>query len=228
MQERARETRRSLLEAAACLFARQGYAGTSVNEICARSGRTSGSVYFHYANKEGIALAVVRDGFATWSGLAPRYEDRTVPSLDRLVVLSYEIARALSEDPLTRAGARLWAERNTINAELPDPFALWAAATTRLLAQALSEGRLAAHVRPAPTARTLVRAFFGFCVLTEALEGPEALTGRLADWWRLTLPSLQRDPPPERTPVPPPADGTPLAFGAAPPAPTTAGHGGTR
>ncbi|KPC60557.1 TetR family transcriptional regulator, partial [Streptomyces sp. NRRL WC-3753] len=49
LQERARATRRSLLEAAALLFAEQGYAGTSVNDISARSGRTSGAVYFHYA-----------------------------------------------------------------------------------------------------------------------------------------------------------------------------------
>ncbi|MFJ6076560.1 ScbR family autoregulator-binding transcription factor [Streptomyces sp. NPDC093065] len=190
MQERARETRRSLLEAAACLFAEHGYAGTSVNDISARSGRTSGSIYFHYTNKEGIALAVVRDGFATWSGLAPCYADRTVPPLERLVVLSHKIAQALAEDALTRAGARLWAERDAINARLPDPFVLWTTAVTRLLAQARSSGQLAAHVRPAATAPTLVRAFFGFCTLTEALDGPRALGVRVSDWWQLTLPAL--------------------------------------
>ncbi|MGW4732939.1 ScbR family autoregulator-binding transcription factor [Streptomyces shenzhenensis] len=216
MQERARATRRSLLEAAACLFAEQGYTGTSVNDISARSGRTSGSVYFHYASKEGIALAVVRDRFATWPGLAARYTDRAVPPLERLVTLSYEIARALAEDPLTRAGARLWAERDTIDAPLPDPFALWTAAATRLLAQARSAGQLAQHVRPAATARTLVRAFFGLCTLTEALEGPHTVTDRLTDWWHLTLLSLQRDADPTgvvekaraeaaRKPVDPPA-----------------------
>ncbi|MEU3732486.1 ScbR family autoregulator-binding transcription factor [Streptomyces sp. NPDC033538] len=200
MQERARETRRSLLEAAACLFAEHGYAGTSVNGISARSGRTSGSVYFHYTNKEGIALAVVRDGFATWSGLATCYTDRTVPPLERLVVLSHKIAQALAEDSLTRAGARLWAERDTINVRLPDPFVLWTTAVTRLLAQARNSGHLAAHVRPAATARTLVRAFFGFCTLTEALDGPQALSVRVSDWWELTLPALLSGPPPVLAP----------------------------
>ncbi|WP_399896655.1 ScbR family autoregulator-binding transcription factor [Streptomyces sp. BBFR51] len=194
MQERARETRRSLLEAAACLFAEHGYAGTSVNDISARSGRTSGSVYFHYSSKEGIALAVVRDGFATWSGLATCYADRTVPPMERLVALSHKIARALAEDSLTRAGARLWAERDAINVRLPDPFVLWTMAVTRLLAQARNHGHLAAHVRPAATARTLVRAFFGFCTLTEALDGPEALSGLVSDWWELTLPALLSGP----------------------------------
>ncbi|MGN0118554.1 MAG: TetR family transcriptional regulator, partial [Streptomyces albidoflavus] len=124
LQERARATRRSLLEAAALLFAEQGYAGTSVNDISARSGRTSGAVYFHYASKEGLALAVVQHHFATWPGLAARYTDRAEPPLEKLVALSFDIAHALAEDPLARAGARLWAERDTIDAPLPDPFAL--------------------------------------------------------------------------------------------------------
>ncbi|MGD9483057.1 ScbR family autoregulator-binding transcription factor [Streptomyces sp. TRM70308] len=202
LQERARATRRSLLEAAACLFAERGYAGTSVNDISAKSGRTSGSVYFHYASKEGLALAVVQDRFATWSDLTARYADQVVPPLERLVALSYDIARALAEDPVTRAGARLWAERDTINAPLSDPFGLWTAATTRLLAQAQATGHLAPHIRPAVTARTLVRAFFGLCSLTEALEGPHTITDRLTDWWHLTLPSLQGVPRPSGGPAP--------------------------
>ncbi|KUN80986.1 TetR family transcriptional regulator [Streptomyces bungoensis] len=201
MQERAKETRRSLLEAAAQLFAEHGYAATSVNNISARSGRTSGAVYFHYAGKEGIAVAVVRDRFADWSRLAARYADEAVPPVERLVALSYDIAHALSEEPVTRAGARLWAERATINAPLPDPFALWTAAATRLLAQARLAGQLNAHVRPAHTARALVRAFFGLCALTEALESTAVVIDRLTDWWQLTLPSLQPQHQPQPQPV---------------------------
>ncbi|MFF4169514.1 ScbR family autoregulator-binding transcription factor [Streptomyces sp. NPDC001744] len=196
LQQRARATRRALLEAAACLFAEQGYAGTSVNDISLRSGRTSGAVYFHYASKEGLALAVVEDAFATWPHLTARYTDRSVPPLDRLVSLSFEIAHALTEDTVARAGARLWAERDTIDAPLPDPFALWTTATTRLLAQARAAGHLAHQARPAVIAPALVRAFFGLCTLTEALEGRHLVAGRLADWWHITLPFLQRDTDP--------------------------------
>ncbi|MBG7697728.1 TetR/AcrR family transcriptional regulator [Streptomyces sp. MC1] len=194
MQERAKATRRSLLEAAAQLFAEQGYAATSVNDMSARSGRTSGAVYFHYAGKEAVAVAVVQDRFATWPQLAARYADEAVPPVDRLVALSYDIAHALAEDPVTRAGARLWAERATINAPLPHPFALWTTAVTRLLAKARLAGHLHPHVRPARAARTLVPAFFGLCALTEELEGTAALTDRLTDWWQLTLPCLRPHP----------------------------------
>ncbi|MET8817995.1 MULTISPECIES: ScbR family autoregulator-binding transcription factor [Streptomyces] len=196
MQERAKATRRSLLEAAAQLFAEQGYAATSVNDISARSGRTSGAVYFHYTSKEGIAVAVVEDRFATWPQLAARYGDETVMPLERLVALSYDIAHALTQDPMARAGARLWTERTVIKAPVPDPFALWTAATTRLLAQARVAGHVDEGVRPARAARALVPAFFGLCILTEALEGTTALDDRLTDWWHLTLPSLRPQPSP--------------------------------
>ncbi|WP_411075773.1 ScbR family autoregulator-binding transcription factor [Streptomyces sp. cmx-4-7] len=186
-------TRRALLETAARLFAERGYAGTSVNDMSTRSGRTSGAVYFHYASKEGIALAVVEDAFATWPRLRARYTDRSVPPLDRLVSLSFEIAHALVEDTVVRAGARLWAERDTIDASLPDPFALWTAATTRLLTQARAAGHLAHRVRPAVAAPALVRAFFGLCTLTEALEDRRLVATRLADWWHITLPLFQHD-----------------------------------
>ncbi|WP_255254275.1 TetR/AcrR family transcriptional regulator, partial [Streptomyces albidoflavus] len=151
LQERARATRRSLLEAAALLFAEQGYAGTSVNDISARSGRTSGAVYFHYASKEGLALAVVQHHFATWPGLAARYTDRAEPPLEKLVALSFDIAHALAEDPLARAGARLWAERDTIDAPLPDPFALWTTGWTPARSPRLAR---AFSVASSPTART--------------------------------------------------------------------------
>ncbi|QUW95333.1 A-factor receptor protein [Streptomyces sp. V17-9] len=88
---------------------------------------------------------------------------------------------------MTRAGARLWTERTVIKAYVPDPFALWTAATTRLLAQARLAGHVNEGIRPAHTARTLVPAFFGLCTLTEAIEGTTVLDGRLTDWWHLTL-----------------------------------------
>nr|WP_326800321.1 ScbR family autoregulator-binding transcription factor [Streptomyces sp. NBC_01808] len=194
LQDRAKATRRALLEAAASLFSEQGYAGTSVNDISARSGKTSGAVYFHYASKETLALAVVQDRFATWPDLAEKYTNPVVPPLDRLVALSFDVARALAHDPITRAGARLWAERESISTPIPGPFALWTAAATRLLAEAHADGSLAPEVRPASAARTLVRAFFGLCSVTGALDGPQAISDRLTDWWHLTLPALRRRP----------------------------------
>ncbi|MFF3171505.1 ScbR family autoregulator-binding transcription factor [Streptomyces sp. NPDC057900] len=194
MQERARATRRLLLESAAHLFVERGYAGTSVNDISDHSGKTSGAIYFHYYSKEKLALAVVREQFATWPQLAAPYAAPGVPPLEKLVGLSFHVARALSEDVVARAGARLWAERQGIAATLPTPFDVWASAATRLLAQARMRGELAAGVEPAAAAVTLVCGFFGLCVLTDDLPGGRGWSEELDQWWLLILKSLLADP----------------------------------
>ncbi|MFI9626145.1 ScbR family autoregulator-binding transcription factor [Streptomyces sp. NPDC052042] len=197
MQKRARTTRRSLLEAAAQLFVERGYVGTSVNDISARSGKTSGAVYFHYSSKEKLALAVVRDRFAAWPQLNAYYTAPDVPPLERLVTLSFEIARVLCQDVMARAGARLWAERRSIDAVVPTPFAAWTAAATRLLAAARSRGELAEGVEPAAAAPALVCAFFGLYSLSgDGASREEELSAGLDQWWRLVLNALQARPDP--------------------------------
>ncbi|MEU0126940.1 MULTISPECIES: ScbR family autoregulator-binding transcription factor [unclassified Streptomyces] len=196
MQERARATRRVLLESAAFLFLERGYVGTSVNDISQHSGRTSGAIYFHYSSKEKLALAVVREQFATWPQLAVPYSAPGIPPLEKLVALSFDVARALSEDTVARAGARLWAERRSIDAGVPTPFDTWAPAVTRLLAEARGRGELAEGIEPSGTAVTLVCAFFGVCSLTDEVPGGQSWTERLERWWLLVLNSLQAEPDP--------------------------------
>ncbi|MDX3064864.1 MULTISPECIES: ScbR family autoregulator-binding transcription factor [Streptomyces] len=197
MQNRARATRKILLESAAHLFVERGYAGTSVNDISDHSGKTSGAIYFHYSSKENLALAVVREQFATWPQMLAPYAAPGIPPLEKLVVLSFGIARSLREDVVARAGARLWAERRGIEAAVPTPFDAWALAVTRLLAQARARGELAAGVEPSAAAVALVCAFFGICTLTDELPGGRRDWRELLDqWWTLMLNSLQAEPDP--------------------------------
>src|ERR1700744_6366323 len=51
-------TRRAVLDAARSLFARKGYAQTSVDEIAAAARVTKGAVYHHFAGKEALFRAV--------------------------------------------------------------------------------------------------------------------------------------------------------------------------
>jgi AcrR family transcriptional regulator len=54
--------RRSILDAAARLFARQGYHATSMRDIAAAADMLPGSVYYHFASKETLLLAVYAEG----------------------------------------------------------------------------------------------------------------------------------------------------------------------
>ena len=54
--------RRQLLRASARLFREKGYDGTSVRDIAQATGMQSGSWVYHFATKQDILAAVMREG----------------------------------------------------------------------------------------------------------------------------------------------------------------------
>lgn len=52
-------TRDRILATAVAVFARQGYHGTSVDDIVREAGSSKGAFYFHFSNKEALFLAIV-------------------------------------------------------------------------------------------------------------------------------------------------------------------------
>ena len=51
-----------VLDAAATLFSKNGYEGTSMRDIAAASGMLAGSIYCHFSSKEDMFLSVQREG----------------------------------------------------------------------------------------------------------------------------------------------------------------------
>jgi AcrR family transcriptional regulator len=55
-----------MIEAAVSAFAKNGYANTSVHDICAQAGLSVGSFYYHFADKADITVGILErenDGF---------------------------------------------------------------------------------------------------------------------------------------------------------------------
>ena len=57
-------TRRHLLDAAALVFAREGFHRASLDDVAATAGFTKGAVYSNFANKDELFLAVFEDRYA--------------------------------------------------------------------------------------------------------------------------------------------------------------------
>jgi len=58
-EERKAETRQRLLDAAALLFAERGIEAVSIDTVAEAADRTSGAVYAHFGNKEGLLNALL-------------------------------------------------------------------------------------------------------------------------------------------------------------------------
>lgn len=59
--EHSERTQRTLLCAARDLFTRQGYNGTSIDEITRRTDVTRGALYYHFTDKRGLFRAVLEE-----------------------------------------------------------------------------------------------------------------------------------------------------------------------
>ena len=62
----SRVSRERILEAATELFAQQGYAGTGVDQLAARSGIAKTAIYYHFGNKAGLLAAALARASSTW------------------------------------------------------------------------------------------------------------------------------------------------------------------
>ena len=57
--ERRARTRASLIEAATGVFAHRGYHGASLEDVAAEAGLSKGAVYYNFASKEELFLAIL-------------------------------------------------------------------------------------------------------------------------------------------------------------------------
>ncbi|WP_030746129.1 ScbR family autoregulator-binding transcription factor [Streptomyces sp. NRRL F-5135] len=180
-QERAVRTRMQILDAAAELFAAQGFPSTSVKDVADRVGMTKGAVYFHYPTKEALTVAVVEAHYARWPGLLEAVQAKGLGPMDTLLELLDRTAAAFQDDPVVQAGARLQMEQPLPIDTMPEPYVGWIDLLEQLLAEAEEAGELRAGVSPAVAARVLVATFFGTQHIAARLDHRAETTKRWSE-----------------------------------------------
>lgn len=66
-KEEAEKTRARILESALALFAKKGYEHTTFTDIAARLKMTKGAVYWHFASKQALLMALVDEMLAKFN-----------------------------------------------------------------------------------------------------------------------------------------------------------------
>lgn len=194
MQQRAVLTRGKVLLAAAEVFARTGFLSASMNDIVAAAGVTKGAVYFHFASKEALAVAIVEEQFAQWPAVVSAIVENSPDPLTGVVALSYEVGSRFRDDVLTTAGIRLSFERELVNAAMPTPFVGWIGILQDLFGQARRAGQLRPGLQSGPIARAMVGSFFGIQHVSEILTDRTDLEARLDEFWKIFLTGIAAEP----------------------------------
>lgn len=177
--DRAKKTRRLILESAGTLFAQRGYSGTTVYDIYSRVGVTKGAFYFHFATKAELAEAVLagQPGRGTYP-LVPRRS-----KLQELVDADMVLACDLAADPIVQGGLRMSLDLlgqadGGIDSRLP--LRRWIDQNRNGLQRAKECLELQPQVDVRETAELLVGAFLGVQLLSHAVGRRRDLPARIS------------------------------------------------
>ena len=138
--------REQLLSAAARVFAREGYAGTKIQDIVREAGLSTGAVYGRFRNKDHLLreAVVARSALVAHSGM---------PEGGRVADLIQRIARLtskpLTDDESVRLEAFVTARREPeVAAAVAEAQAEWRKTVQPLVEAAVADGTVAPGVDP--------------------------------------------------------------------------------
>jgi AcrR family transcriptional regulator len=187
-QQRAVQTRERILNAAAEAFAQYGYADVTLMDIAELTGMTKGAVYFHFKNKEALAVAVAEEFYRRLSADAEAVARLGLPPLQSVIEFLSQTALSFHDEVLMQAGARLQLEHSLVSAPLPPPYVAFTGVIESWLEQAASAGEpLPRGVEPRVLTRVLVEAFFGAQHISWVQNGRADIMDRADEIIRIVL-----------------------------------------
>jgi AcrR family transcriptional regulator len=186
-QERAARTRQALIEAAAAVFAEEGFVTASLSTISGRAGVSNGALHFHFANKSMLADAVEAAAAEAVRRITEAAQARQGTSLQAVVDATHELMNGLAHDVVLRGGFELSGDSaRRGESSLRAHWRHWVEDTLR---RAQDEGALAEGVSWADGARIIVAVTAGF----EVLGGDDASwlsPQNITRFWEVILPCL--------------------------------------
>ncbi|MFJ6534657.1 ScbR family autoregulator-binding transcription factor [Paenarthrobacter sp. NPDC091711] len=194
MQQRAKDTRLSVIEGAARVFAEIGYGNASLTDITKRAGVTKGALYFHFTSKRDLALAVIEEQHAMVLAAGSDIAASDASALDKLIGLCRMFGQQLLDEPVVQGGIRLTFEASAFDADVSGPYQDWINTAEQLLRQAATDGFVRADLDAAAFARYLISSFTGVQMVSEVLTSREDVLLRIEQMWEFMLPALRPTP----------------------------------
>lgn len=181
---RATHTRARLLRAAAEVFDRDGFAGSSLTAVCARADVSKGALYCHFRSKEALGVAIIEEQSLLWHRLRDEQLAIEPSPVQALIAMSFEFVRRLDADLTVRVSAKLLREAVFFDVVAAAQVVGWVAVVRDLLTLAQERGELRAEVNVRHAAEQIVAELLGLQFVAQALSGGTDLRTRLTRVWR--------------------------------------------
>ena len=92
------DKKQQIIDAAIKVISNQGIDKTSVREIAAAAGITTGAIYYHYKNKEELFQDIVNESIHFSHRISEKYTNKSIPQEDLLNTIVSEVCKRLEKD----------------------------------------------------------------------------------------------------------------------------------
>lgn len=189
-QARSEATRRRIIDAAVELFRERGYPGTNLGDIIERAEMTKGALYYHFDSKEALAAVIIAEGGARLRGTFDTISETSAPALESVIHGTFLVVDQIGTDRLARVGISLLRVFAGYSEAAQRTYHGWLTAMADDLARAQAEGDVRDDVDIVAVSETLVGAFIGGGLLSDATTGGADLRDRIARLFALVLPAI--------------------------------------
>lgn len=195
-------TRRLILERAAPVFNKRGYAGTSMSEVVEATGLEKGGIYNHFGSKDELALEAFAYSISLMTDAFVAAQEGKV-GLDRLVGI-IEAFGEWADSPLIAGGCPIM---NTaiesddthpaLAARARDAMESWHRLIGSIVKEAKARGEIAADVDPYQLATLVTSTLEGSLMLSKLFHDP-AHEHRAVESLTKHVEGLRRIPPQQK------------------------------
>ncbi|OIH94369.1 TetR/AcrR family transcriptional regulator [Curtobacterium sp. MCBA15_001] len=181
----ADQGRRALIvEAAAVVFDRDGYATASIAGIAREAGVPQGTLHRTFPTKHALALAVIDEqNVRTFHAL----ESSDPSPLVTLIHASRGVAGLLMTDVVVRAGIRISLEHGVLAQQTASFYEQWIAGVVDVFRLAVASGEVRSDVPPEALGATLVPYFTGVQLVSNVRSGRADLLPAVGTMWQVLV-----------------------------------------
>jgi len=161
----ARKTQ--ILDAAWNCFARNGYHGTTMQDVATEAGISAGAIYRYFDGKEAVLAAINERSQAMGITLVAAAAGPDGDPIRSIAVIGQAMMRFFHDpafETIARINIEIWPEilrHDDLRRRVSGEIRFWREAVTKLLAEARSRGDLRPDVNPEAAAQVLMCAWEG-------------------------------------------------------------------
>lgn len=180
-QQRSQKTRDDIVREASRLINERTWEHASMKDFTRNAGVTTGAVYFHFANKEEIALTIIDEYNQRTQRDAEEILQQDLPAMETILQIIAKFTRAILEDPIVQAGARLTSQPLVFDNPPVLPWTAWTAVHVQDLTRAIQEGDVKPEIDVERYASYAIGTYAGVFIFSGLLNGLADLMERVSD-----------------------------------------------